>query len=517
MKPSMILFLFVFFQNTHAFAGNGGGVGNGGDAVVCRDSSGNIRSAEALDRYEARTLFGMTVHSRARTRKDAVAEFLGRLAKQSPFRAAEYLAWAKEFDANAEYLYGQELIDVPDSEHVSFPRGCGVEQLVIQKVPKFAEEKRYTVNGDIWNALNGIDQAIVIVHEMILREMINVSRVPIQTRELRYLNAKLFSGEFETMSYDEVFDLMQKVPNLEFDEHPGVVGRMSKVSGWESAGQLKVEVVDGVRKYFFKPSHSQTPKRFRCFLRGYEIPTEINDFIEIGSTFTARRISLASDNRSVGAFIWGDSAQGGQIEVTIRSLGNGKFEAENLEGQPKGACRTDNPYRYLIVRSFEVVGGKIARIHASTRYPGDKLECGDVTYFGTAEPIERDGEFRPIEFQAATVKRIREKGNFWDQIVGASLKIEKGAIHSGTGAAKISVPFGPNNHDLKFLIDLTTPLPIESPTVILAQDLCFRARNGNRFPRARFSEHRFRQGDRLDIDQWVRFDRETGDTFRACK
>src|SRR5690606_888709 len=157
-KQSSFLGIFLVLLSFPALAGQGGGVGNGGDAVVCRETGGEIIRAEALDRYEARTLFGIGLRAESKTKNAAVLEFLGRLAKHSPLRAAEYLEWAERFEKDAEFLYGQELIDIPDSEHVSFPRGCGVEQLVIQKIPKFAEEKRYTVNGDLWAAIGPIDQ-----------------------------------------------------------------------------------------------------------------------------------------------------------------------------------------------------------------------------------------------------------------------------------------------------------------------------------------------------------------------
>ena len=53
-----LLYFVVSIVTPNAFADR---VGNGGDAVVCRDENGSINMAEMLDHYEARTQLGIII------------------------------------------------------------------------------------------------------------------------------------------------------------------------------------------------------------------------------------------------------------------------------------------------------------------------------------------------------------------------------------------------------------------------------------------------------------------------
>lgn len=213
-----------------AFAGNG--KGNGGDAVVCRKLDGSVRSIETLDRYEARISRQLKPAWKGNPPRDPagyLAEMRRRLGVHSPRRAEKYAEYQRTFAAESNFLQGTELVDIPDSGHLTFPRGCGVEQIVIQTTPRFPEDRRYQVNADLWSLMTAEDQAIMIFHESLLREILTTrdgtpgcsdETCPIQTRELRYLNSLIFSDRVNALSLNNFVWVIQSIPYIEFIEHP---------------------------------------------------------------------------------------------------------------------------------------------------------------------------------------------------------------------------------------------------------------------------------------------------------
>jgi hypothetical protein len=199
-----------------AFAG-GQEVGNGGDAVVCRDAGGNITSAELLDFYEARVLRGIDRDlgdpSLSVDAKTGIV--VKRLAPLSPVRVDVYTMWLKAFMDNAQFLSGVQLVEVPDSDHLAFPKDCKVEQLAIQKEPEFPEDKRYTVNKDIWDRLDNDSRAGLMLHEIIYREAIAAGAK--DSVGARYLNSRLCSHEADTFTMSTFVDILVEAGFLETD------------------------------------------------------------------------------------------------------------------------------------------------------------------------------------------------------------------------------------------------------------------------------------------------------------
>jgi hypothetical protein len=238
--------------------------------------------------------------------------------------------------------------------------------------------------------------------------------------------------------------------------------------------------------------------------------------IEIGPVIKGTRFSLVSAGERGGTHLSDDYSDRHTL-ITIRALGDGKFEAENLEGLPYSTCRFSHSLTYVEVHSFEVVAGKIVRIRASDRYPWQRLKCGEVVYVGDGSEVERDGEFRPIGFHSVVVNQgpPHQRGN----AVSGVLKISDGKITSESDEAEMTPYFSSQNSSswIKFRIDLSEPLDLNSSSVVLAEDICFRARNGHKFPRNRFKTHRFKKGERFDVVAWNRFSYETYNAFRPCK
>ncbi|MGE3760578.1 MAG: hypothetical protein AB7H97_22630, partial [Pseudobdellovibrionaceae bacterium] len=195
--------LFLIISTSFIFSISAYGtkeVGNGGDAVVCRDSSQDIVSSELLDFYEGRVMRGMVfdLDHAGPSYLEKVKFVLNRLKAFAPERANKYSTWLNTFPQESQFLKQVELVDVPDSAHIIFPRNCKVEQLVIQRIPERLSDKRYLINGDLWDLLDENGKAGTVLHELIYREFLELGEV--NSISTRYFNALICSTEFTLLS-----------------------------------------------------------------------------------------------------------------------------------------------------------------------------------------------------------------------------------------------------------------------------------------------------------------------------
>lgn len=171
-------------------------VNNGGKVVVCRDASGAPARIELFDYFEARELRGWQVApvDSTLTVQERVDAVLDRWAVYDSLRAARFKDWNHAFLADSE-LISSSLPDVRDQEPVMDPpAGCSYEQIVIQRQPVFAGDKRYFINAPLFNSKAFTDEqkAGLILHEIIYREAIGFGAE--NSIGTRYLNA-LFSAD----------------------------------------------------------------------------------------------------------------------------------------------------------------------------------------------------------------------------------------------------------------------------------------------------------------------------------
>lgn len=195
-----------------------GGVGNGGDAIVCDDGRVML-----LDSYEASkmrlTLDLSDENVKTPTLRSMVIVAVKRLQKRDEITASLLYDYAMEmvndfekFEINPNargqhvYLGDDVLVKINDSLHVSTPSGCdeNPHQMVNQKKPKFKFEYRYEVNKPLWDALTLQDQAMTVLHEAWYRIMIENGAT--DSRATRYINALVASKEFELLSFSEYFE-----------------------------------------------------------------------------------------------------------------------------------------------------------------------------------------------------------------------------------------------------------------------------------------------------------------------
>ena len=205
MKPISIILVGAFLITLSAQAGTA--TGNGGHAVVCRNSAYQITRVELLDFYEARLLRGInhnldSIHGNWLTKGQAVLKVLAAI---EPDRGALYQNQLATFENDTVFMTDADLPPVPDSNHtVGIPRDCRLEQIAVQRAPNFPEDKRFTVNKDLWDVMDDNQKCGLALHEIIYRELLEQG----DSVKARYFNSYITSSKLTEMSEVDYLDLV---------------------------------------------------------------------------------------------------------------------------------------------------------------------------------------------------------------------------------------------------------------------------------------------------------------------
>lgn len=221
-KNSLSLFaaFFTAWLTQSVYAGEGGsGIGNGGDAVVCSNGAVSL-----LDYTEA-DFYGKTIFLTGSSYRKKVATGINRFNRASKNIEKLLLSYTSEILEDVELYFSMQgqplaqinqkskniiftkndLVDVPDSDHMSIPPGCRVQQLVIQKDPENSLQKRYVIDVKLLDKLNDTNIAGMILHEAIYRIAAHISGHlnSVQTRALN-----IFIGSNESQPRQEVVNAL---------------------------------------------------------------------------------------------------------------------------------------------------------------------------------------------------------------------------------------------------------------------------------------------------------------------
>ncbi|WP_413291068.1 hypothetical protein [Bdellovibrio sp. HCB337] len=225
------IFILAFLLGaTSAFAADGKDVGNGGDAVVCRNAKNKITSVQFYDHFEAKEKRQMVLDLGAATLsyEKKLDLLLARVKKINPSRARMYREWWSSFMKEAKFIKGSNLIDIPDTGGGFVPAGCGLEQLAVQQTVKFPGDSRYTINQDLWDLMDANSKAGLILHELILREATSDEVGQTNSINTRYLNAVMSTKAYEKMSLKSYIELLQLTQFKVADAQGGVPIDISK-------------------------------------------------------------------------------------------------------------------------------------------------------------------------------------------------------------------------------------------------------------------------------------------------
>ncbi|HXH30706.1 MAG TPA: hypothetical protein VNJ01_07820 [Bacteriovoracaceae bacterium] len=219
MKYVLLLVFTLSFQS--AF---GKEAGNGGDIIYCDNGKGKV---ELLDYYEGKLMRGISPStlSPELSVKQNFRILLDNLSIPSPLRAARYEKWFTEFERDALMLRNVALVDIPDSHHLALENGCEIKQIIIQVLPRYPQDKRYTIDADLWDKLPNDSRAGLILHELIFRELIQFKsdtsdKKPLDSRDTRYLNSIIASGEVRSMTSLSFNQLLFSFDDFKLMEYP---------------------------------------------------------------------------------------------------------------------------------------------------------------------------------------------------------------------------------------------------------------------------------------------------------
>jgi hypothetical protein len=165
-----VLLLGILFS-TLAHAGTE--KGNGGDAVVCRDSKGNVTSAELFDYYEGKTLYQVKPDlGSSQDYRSMVIHALKRLERVDHMLSRKYVNRTFTIEDEMAKLPGIKLEDIKDTGEIYIPNGCAIEQVAIRRKAEIVKpgEKRFIVSLDIWEKMPALDKAGLILHEIIYEQ-----------------------------------------------------------------------------------------------------------------------------------------------------------------------------------------------------------------------------------------------------------------------------------------------------------------------------------------------------------
>ena len=210
-----LLFLFpalAFAQGESA--GNGNEGGNGGDVVICRYGH-RMERPILLDYFEKRR---MPYLGNSNDAFEKVRFVLKKISAHDPIRARLYEEGLANFIAESFFIENTSLPDVRDEGWIPMhsrrrlARKCLKRQIVIQVwSPHFKENyqswkdlrsKRYFIDKILWDKLDSSNKAGLILHELMVREGINLIGTR-DTQNIRMMNRYWSSSTIELDSTDE--------------------------------------------------------------------------------------------------------------------------------------------------------------------------------------------------------------------------------------------------------------------------------------------------------------------------
>lgn len=199
MKTEILIFILTFFIASVGFSRGGDEKGNGGNFLACQSKNSNT-SYELLDFYEA-----SAIHKYELAKVDAtqnwhniVTEKIKKLEKISPMRGAFYYEIYSEILYGTVFLKGGMLSDSEDVGPIMMPKNCNLVQAATQVVHPVSQRRSYYINSEIWDQIDNVQKAGLVLHEIILVESIESAHKT--SKRTRHMNGFLHSTQFESLS-----------------------------------------------------------------------------------------------------------------------------------------------------------------------------------------------------------------------------------------------------------------------------------------------------------------------------
>lgn len=209
----LALCLTLVVSTLSQFATAGVGTSGGGHVVVCSGRSADtLGYVTVLDLYEAQHVHNLTLRPHRENLLEELAVLAGQLqivlgtvpGLSNPLTAEGLLEW---WENRVQYIPGlrghtRDMGTVP-----VLPVGCSLQQIAI-----FDDRHDIVqVNLDLWNSLNGFNQAALIAHEIIYRER-RISDFESSSETSRFLVGRVFSTQAVSDSRSMLNDLHPRHP-----------------------------------------------------------------------------------------------------------------------------------------------------------------------------------------------------------------------------------------------------------------------------------------------------------------
>ncbi len=98
-----------------------------------------------------------------------------------------------------EFRNDIELVEVDDSKHVSYPKGCKVTQIAIRRAAPHRNGKRFLIRKDLWEKLSPFQGAGLLTHELFYEHLSKLGEN--DSTKARQLNALLYTAEFDKQKF----------------------------------------------------------------------------------------------------------------------------------------------------------------------------------------------------------------------------------------------------------------------------------------------------------------------------
>jgi hypothetical protein len=188
------LLLCVSFS---AFAGDE--LQNGGDIIACPGLE--VPTYRSLDLYEGKMVYNLEpiLIQQPDDYRVIVSQLIDRIEKFDTNRANLYRSFLRTFRAEAQMVPGSEFGNIKDEGFITLPQGCELRQAAGQFRTHTPEGIKYIFNSAIWNEMNSVNRAALVIHEFIYREALLPKNGPKTSAKVRYLTAfvhskKMLSG-----------------------------------------------------------------------------------------------------------------------------------------------------------------------------------------------------------------------------------------------------------------------------------------------------------------------------------
>ena len=230
MLKKLISFIFPVLVSLQLHAI--GRVGNGGNIVVClKPGSGECYGRgfyegafydtfEADVRYKIKPLSMYADAADPASAADYALKLLQPILKYDTEMAKVLSSYVKSFYAEANFVAGIQLMPIPDTGISFIPYHSELRQLVVQREPIAAADKRYVISKDLWSLMSNADQAHAILHEVFYRYALEQKHEVESSEYIRYFNALVISGEVSKLSQTEFQNLAWTIFGKGYAPHP---------------------------------------------------------------------------------------------------------------------------------------------------------------------------------------------------------------------------------------------------------------------------------------------------------